>query len=84
MRDVRPKAGFCRGISTLYAKRASLRPSDVPARMQTPYRFPSSGWRGLADASNLVRVHQEALTACREAAAKAKKEQRCTITVPAE
>ena len=41
------------------------------------------GWRGLADASNLVRVNQEALTACREAADKAKKEQRCTITVPA-
>ena len=40
------------------------------------------GWRGLADASNLVRVNQEALAACREAAAKAKKEQRCTITVP--
>ena len=41
------------------------------------------GWRGVADASNLVRVNQEALTACREAADKAKKEQRCTITVPA-
>jgi len=42
------------------------------------------GWRGLADASSLVRVNQEALAACREAAAKAKKEQRCTITVPAQ
>ena len=42
------------------------------------------GWRGVADASDLVRVNQEALTACREAAAKAKKEQRCTITVPAQ
>jgi hypothetical protein len=42
------------------------------------------GWRGVADASNLVRVNQEALAACREAAAKAKKEQRCTITVPAQ
>jgi len=42
------------------------------------------GWRGLADASNLVRVNQEALAACREAVAKAKKEQRCTITVPAQ
>jgi hypothetical protein len=42
------------------------------------------GWRGLADASNLVRVNQEALSACREAADKAKKEQRCTITVPAQ
>ena len=42
------------------------------------------GWRSLADASNLVRVNQEALAACREAAAKARKEQRCTITVPAQ
>jgi hypothetical protein len=42
------------------------------------------GWRGVADASDLVRVNQEALAACREAAAKAKKEQRCTITVPAQ
>ena len=42
------------------------------------------GWRGVAEASDLVRVNQEALTACREAAAKAKKEQRCTITVPAQ
>jgi hypothetical protein len=42
------------------------------------------GWRGVADASNLVRVNQEALVECREAAAKAKKEQRCTITVPAQ
>jgi hypothetical protein len=40
------------------------------------------GWRGVADASDLVRVNQEALAACREAVAKAKKEQRCTITVP--
>jgi hypothetical protein len=38
----------------------------------------------VADASNLVRVNQEALAACREAADKAKKEQRCTITVPAQ
>ena len=42
------------------------------------------GWRGVAGASNLVRVNQEALAACSEAAAKAKKEQRCTITVPAQ
>ena len=41
------------------------------------------GWRGVADASNLVRVNREALAACREAADKTKKEQRCTITVPA-
>jgi hypothetical protein len=42
------------------------------------------GWRGVADASNLVRANQEALAACREATAKTKKEQRCTITVPAQ
>jgi hypothetical protein len=42
------------------------------------------GWRGVAGASDLVRVNQEALAACREAAAKTKKEQRCTITVPAQ
>src|ERR1035437_3652809 len=42
------------------------------------------GWRGVADASNLARVNQDALAACREAAVKAKKEQRCTITVPAQ
>ena len=42
------------------------------------------GWRGVADASDLVRVNQEALTTCREAAARVKKEQRCTITVPAQ
>jgi hypothetical protein len=42
------------------------------------------GWRDVADASNLVHVNQEALAACREAAAKAKKEQRCTIAVPAQ
>ena len=41
------------------------------------------GWRGLADASNLVRVNQGALSACRDVAAKAKTEQRCAITVPA-
>lgn len=42
------------------------------------------GWRSLADASNLVRVNREALAACSEATAKAKKEQRCTIIVPAQ
>lgn len=39
------------------------------------------GWRGLVDASNLVRANQEALTVCAETAAKAKKDQRCAITV---
>ena len=42
------------------------------------------GWRAVAAASDLVRVNREALAACSEAAAKAKKEQRCTITVPAQ
>jgi hypothetical protein len=42
------------------------------------------GWRGVADASKQVRVNQEALLACRDAVAKAKKEQRRTITVPAQ
>ncbi len=41
-------------------------------------------WRGVAGASNLVHVNQEALAACLEAAAKAKKGRRCTITVPAQ
>ena len=40
------------------------------------------GWRGVVDASNLVRVNREALAACREAVARVKKEQRCTISVP--
>ena len=40
-------------------------------------------WRGLADASNLVRANTDALTRCAEAAAKAKKDQSCTITVKA-
>nr|WP_277914635.1 DUF6118 family protein [Polymorphum gilvum] len=39
------------------------------------------GWRGVVDASNLVRANQEALTVCAETAAKAKKDQRCTINV---
>ena len=42
------------------------------------------GWRDVAAASDLVRANQEALAACREAAEKAKKEQRCMITVPAQ
>lgn len=41
----------------------------------------AEGWRGLMVANNLVRYNQEALNACSEAATKAKKEQRCTITV---
>ena len=42
------------------------------------------GWRGVTDAANLVKVNREALSACREAAARTKTEQRCTITVPAQ
>jgi HEAT repeat protein len=42
------------------------------------------GWRALVDVSNLVRVNQDALAVCRVAAATAKKEQRCVVTVPAQ
>jgi hypothetical protein len=41
------------------------------------------GWRGQEEATNLVRSNQEALAACRDAAAKAKKEQHCTLVMPA-
>ena len=41
------------------------------------------GWRGIVNDLNLVKTNQVALTPCREAAAKAKKEQRCMIVVPA-
>ncbi|TWB09304.1 hypothetical protein FBZ89_1432 [Nitrospirillum amazonense] len=40
------------------------------------------GWHGLVDASRLVNANQGVLAACRETAAKVRKEQRCTITVP--
>jgi len=40
-------------------------------------------WRGVIGAANLVKANREALAACREAAARTKTEQRCTITVPA-
>ncbi|OJU83840.1 MAG: hypothetical protein BGO06_23965 [Shinella sp. 65-6] len=39
------------------------------------------GWRSIVDASNLVRANTDALTRCAEAAAKAKKDQSCTVTV---
>ena len=42
------------------------------------------GWRGVAAAFGLVRINQGALAAYREAAEKAKKEQRCMITVLAQ
>ncbi|WP_216333593.1 MULTISPECIES: DUF6118 family protein [Rhizobiaceae] len=41
------------------------------------------GWRSIVEASDLVRANREALSACAEAAAKMKKDQRCTITVSA-
>ena len=34
------------------------------------------GWHGVVEASDVVRLNLDALAACREAAAKAKKEQR--------
>ena len=41
------------------------------------------GWQSIVDASDLVRANTDALTACAEAAAKAKKDRTCTITVKA-
>ena len=43
----------------------------------------SGGWRSIVDASNLVRANEGELRSCAEAAAKAKKDQKCTITVAA-
>jgi hypothetical protein len=40
-----------------------------------------ASWRSLMAANDLVRENQEELTACAEAAAKTKKQQRCMITV---
>lgn len=40
-------------------------------------------WRGLMDDFNLVKSNQAALAACHAAAVQAKKEQRCTVVVPA-
>lgn len=40
-------------------------------------------WRGLMDDFNLMKSNQTALAVCRDAAAKTKKEQRCTVVVPA-
>jgi hypothetical protein len=40
-------------------------------------------WRGMMDEHNLLQLNQEALAVCRDAAAKAKKEQHCTVVVPA-
>ena len=41
------------------------------------------GWARLAADADLVSANREKITDCRTAAAKAKKEQRCAITVPA-
>lgn len=41
------------------------------------------GWRSLMAANDLVRDNQEVLAACAETAAKAKKDQRCTVNVSA-
>lgn len=41
------------------------------------------GWHSIVEASELVRANRQALSACAEAAANAKKDQRCTITVSA-
>lgn len=41
------------------------------------------GWRRVVTADQLLVANQEAVTACQKAAAKAAKEQRCTIIVPA-
>ena len=46
-------------------------------RAQSP-----EAWRALMDAGKLSSDNSVALAACREAAAKAKKEQRCTLIVP--
>jgi len=40
-------------------------------------------WNAAVGAWNLVRANQKEIAACSEAAAKAKKDQRCRITVPA-
>ncbi len=39
------------------------------------------GWQSAVNAWNLVRANQKEIAACSEAAAKTKKDQRCTITV---
>jgi ElaB/YqjD/DUF883 family membrane-anchored ribosome-binding protein len=42
-----------------------------------------TGWATLNAEMNLAEANHDALTACREAAVRTKKEQRCTIVVPA-
>jgi Family of unknown function (DUF6118) len=43
----------------------------------------ADGWQRARNAWNLVRANRKEIAACGEAAAKTKKDQRCTITVPA-
>lgn len=42
-----------------------------------------ASWRDLVTAADLARANEATLKACREAAARTKKEQRCAVTVPA-
>ena len=42
-----------------------------------------AAWRDLSIAAGVLEAKKEALALCRDAAARAKKEQRCTVTVPA-
>jgi hypothetical protein len=42
-----------------------------------------NAWRDLEFAAALLTPNKAALTACRDSAAKAKKEQHCSIVVPA-
>jgi hypothetical protein len=42
-----------------------------------------TGWATLAAEINLAEANHDALSACRETAQRLKKEQRCTIVVPA-
>lgn len=41
------------------------------------------GWRGMVDARNFVQANKDELASCAEAAAKTKKDQRCTVTASA-
>jgi hypothetical protein len=42
-----------------------------------------AGWETLAAEMNLAEANHDALTACRETAGRTKKEQHCSIVVPA-
>jgi hypothetical protein len=42
-----------------------------------------AAWHDLQSAAKLLVTNKEALAACREAAAKTKKEQHCILVVPA-